>query len=225
MKKKKSNNNISTIDLYDNNLVRLMNISKFIDEENDYPIETQNDSVFIKLLFQDIRKCSKWYSDKEYRPIKTAIHNCYKLVQKGYVPDNQGELENNIQILEKLIKDQNSKKSRLEKISEEVVQNIFDKTIKNLSNLDDKKYEEDVKDVSFNNNNNNNNNIIQNNNSDYVTKEKMEEMLNEQKNYYESKMTAMQNQINSLESKVNELTNLMTNMGKCFNMFNQNTNK
>ena len=220
MKKKKSNNNISTIDLYDKNLMRLMDISKFIDEDNEYPIETQNDSVFIKLLFQDIRKCSKWYSEKEYKPIKTAIHNCYKLVQKGYVPENQGELENNIQILEKLIRDQSSKKTRLEKISEEVVQNIFDKTIKNLSNYPENKIyeEEDEKDVS------NNNNINQNNN-DYITKEKMEEMLNEQKKYYEFKMNTMQNQINNLENKVNELTNLMANMGKCFNIFNQNIDK
>ena len=224
MKKKKSNNNISTIDLYDKNLMRLMDISKFIDEDNEYPIETQNDSVFIKLLFQDIRKCSKWYSDKEYRPIKTAIHNCYKLVQKGYVPENQGELENNIQILEKLIKDQNDKKTRLEKISEEVVQNIFDKTIKNLTNsLENKIDEEDEKEICINNDINQNN--INENNNDFVTREKMEYMLNEQKKYYEDKMASMQNQINNLENKVNVLTNLMANMGKCFNIFNKNIGK
>ena len=130
MKKKK--NSISTIDLYDSNLQRLMDISQIIDEDNDYPPETQNSSIFIKLLFKDIRKCSKWYENDEWRPIKTAIHNCYKLLQKGYVPENQGELENNIKILEKLIKDISSKKSNVEKMSEEVVQNIFDKTIKNL---------------------------------------------------------------------------------------------
>ena len=130
---KRKKNSLSTIDLYDNNLQRLMNISKFIDEDNDYPIETQNSSIFIKLLFQDIRKCSKWYENDEWRPIKTAIHNCYKLLQKGYVPENQGELENNIKILEKLLKDPSSKKSNVDKISEEVVQNIFDKTINKFS--------------------------------------------------------------------------------------------
>ena len=224
MKKKKSSNSISTIDLYDNNLIRLMKISKFIDEDHEYPIETQNDSVFIKLLFQDIRKCSKWYSEKEYKPIKTAIHNCYKLVQKGYVPENQGELENNIQILEKLIKDQNDKKTRLEKISEEVVQNIFDKTIKNLTNsLENKIDEEDEKEICINTDINQNN--INENNNDFVTREKMEYMLNEQKKYYEDKMAAMQNQINNLENKVNVLTNLMANMGKCFNIFNKNIGK
>ena len=53
----------------------------------------------------------------------------------------------------------------------------------------------------------------------------MEYMLNEQKKYYEDKMASMQNQINNLENKVNVLTNLMANMGKCFNIFNKNIGK
>ena len=224
MKKKK--NSISTIDLYDNNLQRLMNISKFIDEDNDYPPETQNSSIFIKLLFQDIRKCSKWYANDEWRPIKTAIHNCYKLLQKGYVPENQGELENNIKILEKLLKDPNSKKSNVDKISEEVVQNIFDKTIRSLkisennnnkindlNNITNKSYKEDEKEKDYFNINNNNNNL---NKNEFVTKEKMENALNEQKIFYENKMNSMQNEIDELKKKVNELTNLMENIGKCF---------
>ena len=224
MKKKK--NSLSTIDLYDNNLQRLMNISKFIDEDNDYPPETQNSSIFIKLLFQDIRKCSKWYANDEWRPIKTAIHNCYKLLQKGYVPENQGELENNIKILEKLLKDPNSKKSNVDKISEEVVQNIFDKTIRSLkisennnnkindlNNITNKSYKEDEKEKDYFNINNNNNNL---NKNEFVTKEKMENALNEQKIFYENKMNSMQNEINELKKKVNELTNLIENIGKCF---------
>ena len=224
MKKKK--NSLSTIDLYDNNLQRLMNISKFIDEDNDYPPETQNSSIFIKLLFQDIRKCSKWYANDEWRPIKTAIHNCYKLLQKGYVPENQGELENNIKILEKLLKDPNSKKSNVDKISEEVVQNIFDKTIRSLkisennnnkindlNNITNKSYKEDEKEKDYFNINNNNNNL---NKNEFVTKEKMENALNEQKIFYENKMNSMQNEIDELKKKVNELTNLMENIGKCF---------
>ena len=205
---KRKKNSLSTIDLYDNNLQRLMNISKFIDEDNDYPIETQNSSIFIKLLFQDIRKCSKWYENDEWRPIKTAIHNCYKLLQKGYVPENQGELENNIKILEKLLKDPSSKKSNVDKISEEVVQNIFDKTIKNLNinennnninnininkineinniNISNKSYKEDEKEKNFFNNYNSGINTI-NNRNEFVTKEKMENALNEQKHYYEKK--------------------------------------
>ena len=225
MKKKK--NSLSTIDLYDNNLQRLMNISKFIDEDNDYPPETQNSSIFIKLLFQDIRKCSKWYANDEWRPIKTAIHNCYKLLQKGYVPENQGELENNIKILEKLLKDPNSKKSNVDKISEEVVQNIFDKTIRSLkisennnkindlNNITNKLYKEDEKEKDYFNINNNNNNSNLNKN-EFVTKEKMENALNEQKIFYENKMNSMQNEINELKKKVNELTNLIENIGKCF---------
>ena len=224
MKKKK--NSLSTIYLYDNNLQRLMNISKFIDEDNDYPPETQNSSIFIKLLFQDIRKCSKWYANDEWRPIKTAIHNCYKLLQKGYVPENQGELENNIKILEKLLKDPNSKKSNVDKISEEVVQNIFDKTIRSLkisennnnkindlNNITNKSYKEDEKEKDYFNINNNNNNL---NKNEFVTKEKMENALNEQKIFYENKMNSMQNEKDELKKKVNELTNLMENIGKCF---------
>ena len=234
---KRKKNSLSTIDLYDNNLQRLMNISKFIDEDNDYPIETQNSSIFIKLLFQDIRKCSKWYENDEWRPIKTAIHNCYKLLQKGYVPENQGELENNIKILEKLLKDPSSKKSNVDKISEEVVQNIFDKTIKNLNinennnninnininkineinniNISNKSYKEDEKEKNVFNNYNSGINTI-NNKNEFVTKEKMENALNEQKNFYEKKMNLMQNDIDNLKKKVNELNDLINNIGKCF---------
>ena len=227
MKKKKSS--LSTIDLYDKNLQRLMNISQFIDEDNDYPPETQNSTIFIKLLFKDIRKCSKWYENYEWRPIKTAIHNCYKLLQKGYVPENQGELENNITILEKLLKDPSSKKSNVEKMSEEVVQNIFDKTIKNLSdssnsnnnNLNkindinnNKVYQEDDKVIEKNYFNNYNNNI---NTNEFVTKEKMETAINEQKIYYEKKINSMQNEINELKTRVDDLTDLINNIGNCFN--------
>ena len=235
MKKKK--NSLSTIDLYDNNLERLMNISKFIDEDNDYPPETQNSSIFIKLLFQDIRKCSKWYSNDEWRPIKTAIHNCYKLLQKGYVPENQGELENNIKILEKLLKDPSSKKSNVDKISEEVVQNIFDKTLKNLNNdnnntnnininkindinninISNKSYKEDEKEKNYFINYNNINNLNNiNNRNEFVTKEKMENALNEQKIYYENKINSMQKDIDDLKKKVNKLSDLIENIGNCF---------
>ena len=231
MKKKK--NSLSTIDLYDNNLQRLMDISKFIDEDNDYPPETQNSSIFIKLLFQDIRKCSKWYDNNEWRPIKTAIHNCYKLLQKGYIPENQGELDNNIKILEILLQNPSSKKSNVDKLSEEVVQNIFDKTLKSLNNNDDENNninnneinepnniniinnKSNKEDDNVNENNNNNNNII-NDKSEFVTKENMENALNEQKKYYENKMISMQNEINDLKNKINNITELVENIGKCF---------
>ena len=250
MKKKRSS--ISTIDLYDRNLQRLMEISKFIDEDNDYPPETQNDSVFIKLLFQDIRKCSKWYINEEWRPIKAAIHNCYKLLQKGYVPENQSELENNIRILEILLKDSSLKKPNMDKISEELVQNIFDKSIKHLSQSSFDNNNNIINDSNNNNNtndNNSNNNIInddnkineiktykeddkendkyiknydnyENNNilnkNEFITKEKMENALNEQKIYYEKKMNLMQNDIDVLKKKVKELTDLVDNISNCF---------
>ena len=222
---------MSTIDLYDNNLQRLMDISKFIDEDNDYPPETQNSSIFIKLLFQDIRKCSKWYDNNEWRPIKTAIHNCYKLLQKGYIPENQGELDNNIKILEILLQNPSSKKSNVDKLSEEVVQNIFDKTLKSLNNNDDENNNINNNEINEPNNiniinnksnkeddnvNENNNNNIINDTSEFVTKENMENALNEQKKYYENKMISMQNEINDLKNKINNITELVENIGKCF---------
>ena len=249
MKKKKKNSK-TTIELYDRNLQKLMEISKYIDEDHIYPPETQNNSIFIKLLFQDIRKCSKWYEHDEWRPIKTAIHNCYKLLQNGYVSENQSELENNIKILEILLKESSYKKTNVDKITEEVMQNIFDKTLKNLNENNDKN---ETKNIIINNNfknnkifeedqiktnantieniNNYNNNInlsvlSDNDKKEFITKEKMDKLINEQKLYYENKMSNMQNEINELKNKVNDLTDLMNNIGKCFfNMKSNNKNK
>ena len=249
MKKKKKNSK-TTIELYDRNLQKLMEISKYIDEDHIYPAETQNNSIFIKLLFQDIRKCSKWYDHDEWRPIKTAIHNCYKLLQNGYVSENQSELENNIKILEILLKESSYKKTNVDKITEEVMQNIFDKTLKNLNENNDKN---EIKNININNNfknnkifeedkiktnantieniNNYNNNInlsvlSDNDKKEFITKEKMDKLINEQKLYYENKMSNMQNEINELKNKVNDLTDLMNNIGKCFfNMKSNNKNK
>ena len=249
MKKKKKNSKTS-IDLYEKNLQSLMDISKYIDEDNIYPPETQNSTIFIKLLFQDIRKCSKWYEHDEWRPIKAAIHNCYKLLQNGYIPENQIELENNIKILEILLKESNYKKSNVDKITEEVMQNIFDKTLKNLKENDNiniinnevndknnninnninknKIFEED----KLNTNNNNLNYINSNmninnykNKDEYITKEKLDKIINDQKLFYENKINNMQNEIDELKNKVNNLTDLMENIGTCFLNIKKNNNK
>jgi hypothetical protein len=249
MKKKKKNSKTS-IDLYEKNLQSLMDISKYIDEDNIYPPETQNSTIFIKLLFQDIRKCSKWYEHDEWRPIKAAIHNCYKLLQNGYVPENQIELENNIKILEILLKESNYKKSNVDKITEEVMQNIFDKTLKNLKENDNiniinnevndknnninnninknKIFEEDKLNTNNNNLNyiNSNMNINNKNKDEYITKEKLDKIINEQILFYENKINGMQNEIDELKNKVNNLTDLMENIGSCFlNMKNNNNKK
>ena len=223
MKKKK--NPINSIDLYEKNLINLMNLSKFIDEDNIYPPETQSNSIFIKLLFQDIRKSSKWYTYEEWRPIKAAIHNCYKLLQNGYIPENQIELQNNIKILEILLKDSSIKKKNIDKITEEVMQNIFDKTLKNLNEGNNKKNNNNI------NNNLNSINFIDNNdkqninnNNEFVTKDDMNKVINQQKIYYENRMNLMQNEINDLKIKLNNLTNLMNNIGKCFININNNDN-
>ena len=248
MKKKKKNSKTS-IDLYEKNLQSLMDISKYIDEDNIYPPETQNSTIFIKLLFQDIRKCSKWYEHDEWRPIKAAIHNCYKLLQNGYVPENQIELENNIKILEILLKESNYKKSNVDKITEEVMQNIFDKTLKNLKENDNiniinnevndknnninnninknKIFEEDKLNTNNNNLNyiNSNMNINNKNKDEYITKEKLDKIINEQKLFYENKINNMQNEIDELKNKVNNLTDLMENIGTCFLNMKKNNNK
>ena len=249
MKKKKKNSKTS-IDLYEKNLQSLMDISKYIDEDNIYPPETQNSTIFIKLLFQDIRKCSKWYEHDEWRPIKAAIHNCYKLLQNGYVPENQIELENNIKILDILLKESNYKKSNVDKITEEVMQNIFDKTLKNLKENDNiniinnevndknnnninnninkiKIFEEDKLNTNNNNLNyiNSNMNINNKNKDEYITKEKLDKIINEQKLFYENKINGMQNEIDELKNKVNNLTDLMENIGTCFLNMKKNNNK
>ena len=249
MKKKKKNSKTS-IDLYEKNLQSLMDISKYIDEDNIYPPETQNSTIFIKLLFQDIRKCSKWYEHDEWRPIKAAIHNCYKLLQNGYVPENQIELENNIKILEILLKESNYKKSNVDKITEEVMQNIFDKTLKNLKendNINIINNEVNDKNNNINNNinknkifeedklctNNNNLNYINSNmninnyknKDEYITKEKLDKIINDQKLFYENKINGMQNEIDELKNKVNNLTDLMENIGTCFLNMKKNNNK
>ena len=230
MKKKKKNTK-TAIDLYERNLQHLMDISKYIDEDNIYPPETQSNSIFIKLLFQDIRKCSKWYEHDEWRLIKTAIHNCYKLLQNGYVPENQSELGNNIKILEILLKESNYKKSNVDKITEEVMQNIFDKTLKNLNEINEKN--NNINNNSNNDNNNinkiyeddkNNINEININKNEYVTKDNMDKIINEQKNIYENKINLMQNDIDELKKKVNELSNLINNIGKCFMNVKSNEN-
>ena len=244
MKKKKKNSK-TTIELYEKNLQHLMDISKFIDEDNIYPPETQSNSIFIKLLFQDIRKCSKWYDHDEWRPIKTAIHNCYKLLQNGYVAENQSELENNIKILEILLKESSYKKSNVDKITEEVMQNIFDKTLKNLneSNIINNKEMNDNNNINNINNNLNKNKIFEedklkeNNNientniinnkskTEFITKEKLDKIIIEQKIYYENKIDSMKDEINELKNKVNDLTNLVNNIGKCFINMDLNNNQ
>jgi cob(I)alamin adenosyltransferase len=126
------NNKISSEELYKKNINKLIEISQIIDEDNEYNDKIKNDSIFLKLLFKDLRNGYKWYDENQWRPIKVCIHNCYKLLQTGYKESNQKELESNIIILEKLIKEYNPKKDRLQKLSESVIQNIFDNTLKIL---------------------------------------------------------------------------------------------
>ena len=126
------NKNYSPEELYKKNINKLIEISQIIDKDNEYNDKIKNDSIFLKLLFKDLRNGYKWYDENQWRPIKVCIHNCYKLLQTGYKESNQKELESNIVILEKLIKEYNPKKDRLQKLSESVIQNIFDNTLKIL---------------------------------------------------------------------------------------------
>ena len=80
-----------------------------------------------------------------------------------------------------------------------------------------KTFKEDDKenDKYFKNLDNDINNNISNKN-ELITKEKMENALNEQKIYYEKKMNLMQNDIDELKKKVKELTDLVDNISNCF---------
>ena len=140
----------------------------------------------------------------------------------------------------------------MDKISEELVQNIFDKSIKHLSQSSFDNNNNIINDNNSSNNindNNSNNNVINDDNkineiksfkeddkendksiknydnyinnnisnkNEFITKEKMENALNEQKIYYEKKMNLMQNDIDELKKKVKELTDLVENISNCF---------
>ena len=82
-----------------------------------------------------------------------------------------------------------------------------------------KKINEDKNNINKNNFDSFNNNININNNKnkdEYITKEKLDEKLNEQKLFYENKINKMQNEINELTNKVNNLSDLMNNIRACF---------
>ena len=114
--------------------------------------------------------------------IKTAIHNCYKLIQNGFVSANQNELKNNIIILNKLIQEPNL---RIQSASEELVKNIFESSLKNLKLMEkeEKEFERRFKNfpiININHNENKNLNDIKHFDEDIkisknniITKEKL----------------------------------------------------
>lgn len=214
---------------YRRNITKLIEISQLLDKDNKYPMEINN--KFFKDLFRDLRNGSKWYEEEQWRPIKAAIHNCYKLIQKGYVADNQRELENNITILEKLIKEPNPKRIRLEKLSEQVVQNIFDNT---LNMIRKKAQEQDTIKKSFDNMPENIKNefesfekgkdipseivdkVISKENK-CECKEWYEKKLNDQKEEYEFKLKKVNDRVSELEKEVKEMKELFLKLKNVFN--------
>ena len=161
---------------------------------------------------------------------RDAFSNCYKLIQKGYVADNQRELENNITILEKLIKEPNPKRIRLEKLSEQVVQNIFDNT---LNMIRKKAQEQDTIKKSFDNMPENIKNefesfekgkdipseivdkVISKENK-CECKEWYEKKLNEQKEEYEFKLKKVNDRMSELEKEVKEMKEIFLKLKNVF---------
>lgn len=226
---------------YQKNITKLIEISQLIDKDNKYSQEINH--KFFKDLFRDLRSGSKWYEEGQWKPIKAAIHNCYKLVQKGFVADNQRELENNIIILEKLIKEPNPKRIRLEKLSEQVVQNIFDNTLKLIKK---KAQEQDNIKKSFDNmpvnvktefenfekskdipneivekvinTESSSNNIISvNTDNKCKCSEYYEKKLMEQREFYENKINIVNNRLMQVEKEMKEMKDMFLKLKKVFN--------
>ena len=216
--------------LYQENINELIKISQMIDNSIEYNDDIRNDNVFLKLLFKDLRNGKKFYGKDQWKIIKTAIHNCYKLIQNGFVSANQNELKNNIIILNKLIQEPNL---RIQSASEELVKNIFESSLKNLKLMEkeEKEFERRFRNFPFSNFN-----IIENKNNDkednikiefdvekkinenknLISKEVLEQRLNEEKNLYENKIKNMNNRVNSLQTEINNMKNIISKIGKLF---------
>lgn len=229
---------------YHKNITKLIEISQMIDQENKYSNEVN--PGFFQSLFKDLRHGEKWYNNQQWRPIKTAIHNCYKLIQKGYVADNQRELEGNILILEKLVKEPNPKKAQLEKLSAQVVQNIFDNTIKAIrdkaqtqedirKSFDDmpiiiqdeyKEFEKMNNSIGLSNKVYIEDKDIGNVNSKYDTKVircncNCDRKLKDQKEFYEAKLKQVENKMNTMEIEINKMNYIIKRIGNVFLDYNK----
>ena len=210
----KWNNNFNNEDnekLYQQNINELIKISQSIDSNNEYSSEIRNDNIFIKLLFKDLRDGSKFYEKSQWKPVKTAIQNCYKLIQNGYIMGNQIELKNNIIILNKLIKD--LKKINIQNIDEEsVVKDVLESSLKTISPVENEEFKKRFKLLR--------NNSVDNNNEENVTKEYFEMKIKEQKDYYENKLFSLNDKISKLENELKDLKSLFNKFGGILTKYN-----
>ena len=207
---KGNNNNEDNEKLYQQNINELIKISQSIDPNNEYSVEIRNDSIFLKLLFKDLRDGSKFYEKSQWKPVKTAIQNCYKLIQNGYSSGNQVELQNNIIILNKLIKELKEVKNY--NIDEEaVVKDVLESSLKNFS----PENEEFKKRIKLSKNND-----LDNSNEENITKEYFERKLKEQKEYYENKLLNLNDKINNLENELSQLKSLFNKFGGILTKYN-----
>ena len=76
---------------YHQNLNKLIKISQLINKDNTYSLEINQE--FFKSLFHDLCSASKLYDTEQWKPIKVCIFNCYNLLKRGFIPENQKELE------------------------------------------------------------------------------------------------------------------------------------
>ena len=211
----KWNNNFNNEDnekLYQQNINELIKISQSIDSNNEYSSEIRNDNIFIKLLFKDLRDGSKFYEKSQWKPIKTAIQNCYKLIQNGYTAGNQIELKNNIIILNKLIKD--LQKINTQNIDEEsVVKDVLESSLKTFSPIENEEFKKRFKLLR-------NESVDNNNNEENITKEYFEMKLKEQKDYYENKLFSLNDKVSKLENELKDLKSIFSKFGGILSKYN-----
>ena len=211
--------------LYQENINELIKISQMIDNSIEYNDDIRNDNVFLKLLFKDLRNGKKFYGKDQWKIIKTAIHNCYKLIQNGFVSANQNELKNNIIILNKLIQEPNL---RIQSASEELVKNIFESSLKNLKLMEkeEKEFERRFRNFPFivdDENKKEKDDCKEekklNDNKDFITKEFFEERLNEEKKIYENEIRNLDNKVDKLENEIKDIKLLISKLGNLFISF------
>ena len=162
-------------------------------------------------MFKDLRDGSKFYEKSQWKPVKTAIQNCYKLIQNGYIMGNQIELKNNIIILNKLIKD--LKKINIQNIDEEsVVKDVLESSLKTISPVENEEFKKRFKLLR--------NNSVDNNNEENVTKEYFEMKIKEQKDYYENKLFSLNDKVSKLENELKDLKSIFSKFGGILSKYN-----
>lgn len=210
---------------YHKNINKLIEISQMINKDNKYSSMEINQD-FIKDLFHDLKNGKKLYDDEQWKPIKVAIINCFRLLQKGFIAEKQKELEGNIIILDKLVKEPNPKKMRLEKLSEDLLQDLFSGALNDIQKKSQqqvdirKSFIDEPKEVveefeNFVKGKEIPNEIIDKINigSDKKYKEDYQKLLDEQRMFYEQKIEKLNNRMDFLEIELAKMKEMFKKIG------------